>query len=34
MTVEANRSTIGTGAQRLLLDLVSLLESEYGTGTA
>ncbi|WP_439625916.1 hypothetical protein [Shinella sp.] len=34
MTIDANRNTIGPGAQRLLLDIASLLEIEEDSGTA
>ncbi|MCQ4635015.1 hypothetical protein GB927_033670 [Shinella sp. CPCC 100929] len=34
MTIDANRNTIGPGAQRLLMDIASLLDIEDDTGTA
>ncbi|MGJ7040463.1 hypothetical protein J2Y63_003728 [Shinella sp. BE166] len=34
MTIDANRTTIGPDAQRLLLDIASLLEIEEDSGTA
>jgi len=32
MTIDANRTTIGPGTQRLLLDIASLLDMELGPG--
>ena len=34
MTIDANRTTIGPGAQRLLMDIAGLLDIEEDSGSA